>query len=100
MLQSRVCFFVFFFFASGLQHDVIHPGDPFGLPLEYSILPQELKKVGKSLISSTQPFWTCFILRLSCVQCFSKYCVCYSKKRLTVIMSKEGEANRWSLVHR
>ena len=97
MLQSLV--FVFLFFSSGLQHDVIHPEDPFGLPLEYSILPQELKKVGKSLISSTQAFWTCFILRLSCVQCFSKFCVCYSKKPLTVV-TKEGEVNRWSLVDR
>jgi len=31
---------------TGMQHDVIHPPDPFGLPLEYSLLPQELKKVG------------------------------------------------------
>ena len=37
----------FISFLIGLQHDVIHPPDPFGLPLEYSILPQELKKVGK-----------------------------------------------------
>ena len=38
-------YFVLFF--KGMQHDVIHPPDPFGLPLEYSLLPQELKKVGK-----------------------------------------------------
>ena len=34
-------------FFKGMQHDVIHPPDPFGLPLEYSLLPQELKKVGE-----------------------------------------------------
>lgn len=37
----------FTLFFIGMQHDVIHPPDPFGLPLEYSLLPQELKKVGK-----------------------------------------------------
>ena len=31
----------------GLQHGTIHVDQPFGLPLEYNILPQELKKVGK-----------------------------------------------------
>ena len=35
------------FIFIGMQHDVIHPPDPFGLPLEYSLLPQELKKVGE-----------------------------------------------------
>jgi len=31
----------------GLQHGVIHLDQPVGLPLEYSILPEELKKIGK-----------------------------------------------------
>ena len=44
-LFSFVCLFLCFV---GLQHDVIHPTNPFGLPLEYNILPQELKKVGRT----------------------------------------------------
>ena len=35
------------FVLVGVQHGVIHVDNPVGLPLEYSILPQELKKVGK-----------------------------------------------------
>ena len=41
------CLSVYLFIFLGMQHDVIHPPDPFGLPLEYSLLPQELKKVGE-----------------------------------------------------
>ena len=31
----------------GLQHDVIHPEDPYGLPLDFDLLPQKLKKAGE-----------------------------------------------------
>ena len=46
-----------------MQHDVIHPPDPFGLPLEYSLLPQELKKVGKceNYQQTRLAAWLCFI---------------------------------------
>ncbi|PFX34712.1 Arylsulfatase B [Stylophora pistillata] len=31
---------------TGLQHDVIHPTNPFGLPLDFQTLPERLKKAG------------------------------------------------------
>ncbi|XP_078360451.1 arylsulfatase B-like [Oculina patagonica] len=33
---------------TGLQHSVIHPGEPYGLPLNFTTLPQALKKAGYS----------------------------------------------------
>ena len=35
------------FFFLGLQHDVIHPEDSYGLPLDFDLLPQKLKEAGK-----------------------------------------------------
>lgn len=55
-----------------MQHDVIHPPDPFGLPLEYSLLPQELKKVGKceNYQQTGLASWLSFIeLSLSTIKC-------------------------------
>lgn len=31
---------------TGLQHEVVHPTNPFGLPLDFQTLPEQLKKVG------------------------------------------------------
>ncbi|CAH3029233.1 unnamed protein product [Porites evermanni] len=31
---------------TGLQHEVIHPSDPFGLPLDFETLPGQLREVG------------------------------------------------------
>ena len=33
-------------YLSGLQHDVIHPKCPFGLPLDFELLPKKLKEAG------------------------------------------------------
>ena len=38
------------FDLSGLQHTVIHPVDPFGLPLDFQTLPGQLRQVGKRII--------------------------------------------------
>ena len=37
----------FFSHLSGLQHEVIHPSDPFGLPLDFETLPGQLRELGK-----------------------------------------------------
>ena len=37
----------FFLHLSGLQHEVIHPSDPFGLLLDFETLPGQLREVGK-----------------------------------------------------
>ena len=36
-------------FLSGLQHGVIRPDEPYGLPLNFTTLQQALKKAGKNL---------------------------------------------------
>lgn len=35
------------YFLLGLQHDVIHPENPYGLPLDFDLLPQKLKQAGR-----------------------------------------------------
>ena len=37
-------------FDSGLQHEVIRPTEPYGLPLNFTTLPQQLKKAGMTFI--------------------------------------------------
>ena len=47
-LQTKRGFKTYFvFLPPGLQHSVIHPRDPFGLPLDFDLLPQKLKQAGK-----------------------------------------------------
>ena len=36
---------------SGLQHGVIRPDEPYGLPLDFTTLQEALKKAGKKLFS-------------------------------------------------
>ena len=38
--------------SSGLQHGVIRPAEPYGLPLDFTTLPEKLKKAGKAFFSS------------------------------------------------
>ncbi|XP_015775078.1 PREDICTED: arylsulfatase B-like [Acropora digitifera] len=43
---------------TGLQHTVIHPVDPFGLPLDFQTLPGQLREVGKRIIMGVFCFET------------------------------------------
>lgn len=38
---------------SGLQHGVIRPAEPYGLPLNLTTLPEMLKKAGKIFYNSS-----------------------------------------------
>ena len=42
-----------FLSPQGLQHEVVHPTDPFGLPLDFQTLPGQLREVGKQLSQDT-----------------------------------------------
>ena len=55
----------FFSHLSGLQHEVIHPSDPFGLPLDFETLPGQLREVGKRPKINAHVTFSCFIYQLN-----------------------------------
>lgn len=50
MLACMIFLNIFTIFLSGLQHGVIGPEEPYGLPLDFITLPQKLKEAGMLFI--------------------------------------------------
>jgi len=59
-----------FLVGVGLQHGTVHTTNPYGLPLEYIILPQELKKVGMSHLQIRIVVVGVLSIVLDCAQSF------------------------------
>lgn len=71
----------FFFFLAGLQHGIIHTGDPYSLPLNITTLPQKLKKAGKAKILWPPSFPRSFVLNSAlCLNFLNPHPILYNKE--------------------